>query len=93
MTKNQITHAISEKTGFSMKESVMIFDAIVDIIKKDIIKNKKSKVSGLGIFEIRNTSARIGHNFKNGTKIQLEPRKMVRFRAGKALKFKLNKYE
>ena len=93
MKKPELIHDLAEKTGLSLKVSTSVYDALIELIKQDLVDTKHAKVSGLGVFEVGNTSARRGYDFRNGTPIDLEPQKMVRFRAGKKLKNKLNHKE
>ena len=91
MTKKDMIHAISDKTGMPLKEAEAAFTAMVDIIVGEIASDKKASVSGLGTFEVRNRSARKGRNFRTGEAVRIPKSNSVGFRAGKNLKEMVNK--
>lgn len=90
MTKKDMIHAISEKTGMSLKEAEVAFTATVDIIVDEIAAKKKASVSGLGTFEVRSRSARKGRNFRTGAAVRIPESNSVGFRSGKNLKERVN---
>ena len=91
MTKKDMIHAISEKTGLSLKEAEGAFAATIDIIVDEIADKKKASVSGLGTFEVRSRSARKGRNFRTGETVRIPESHSVGFRSGKNLKERVNK--
>ena len=91
MTKKDMIHAISEKTGMPLKESETAFTAMVEIIIAEIAAEKKASVSGLGPLAVRNRSARKGRNFRTGAAVKIPESNSVGFRAGKNLKEIVNK--
>ena len=91
MTKKEMIHALSKKTGMSLKEAETAFTAVVDLITEEIVEKEEAAVSGLGTFMIRSRSSRKGRNFQTGTSVQIPSSKSVGFRAGKNLKEAVNK--
>jgi DNA-binding protein HU-beta len=91
MTKKNMIHALSEKTGMSLKQSEVAFTAVVEIITEEIATEKKASVSGLGTFEVRSRSARKGRNFRTGESVKIPKSNSVGFRSGKNLKDIVNK--
>lgn len=64
------------------KESQALRDEIFAGLKK----SGEVKVTGLGIFVVKQRAARQGVNPKTGEKIKIAARKVVKFRASKTLK-------
>ena len=91
MTKKEMIHALSKKTGVSLKEAETAFTAVVDLITEEIASNGEAAVSGLGTFTIRSRSTRKGRNFQTGESVQIPSSKSVGFRAGKTLKEMINR--
>lgn len=91
MTKKEMIHALSKKTGMSLKEAEIAFTAVVDLITEEITEKEEAAVSGLGTFMIRSRSSRKGRNFQTGQSVQIPSSKSVGFRAGKNLKEAINR--
>ena len=91
MTKKEMIHALSKKTGMSLKEAELAFTTVVDIITDEIAEKQEAAVSGLGIFMVRSRSSRKGRNFQTGESVKSPSSKSVGFRAGKNLKEAVNK--
>ena len=53
MTKADLIENIYEKVGLSKKESSQIIELIFEIIRKELEKGEKVKISGFGNFSIR----------------------------------------
>lgn len=65
----------------------LVFDTISDHLTK---KNGRVELRNFGTFSVRQREATSGYNPRSGEKIDLQPRKMPFFKAGKALKSLLN---
>jgi nucleoid DNA-binding protein len=86
MTKKDIINRIREKTYLSKKISIEAVNMVFGIIKKKLEENEEVKLSGFGIFEIRNRKSRIGRNPKTGVEVPIKEGKSLKFRMGKVLK-------
>jgi integration host factor subunit alpha len=91
MTKVDIVEAIYEKVGFSKKEVAKIVESIFDIIKEDLQRHDKIKISGFGNFVIRNKRSRRGRNPQTGDDIEITPRRILTFKPSQVLKAGLNR--
>ena len=63
------------------------------IILRNIINKKKVKIAKFGTFTLRKKNQRIGRNPKTSKEATITARKIVRFKASKYLKNKINNYE
>jgi integration host factor subunit alpha len=93
MTKVDIVENIYEKVGFSKKEVAKIVESIFDIIKENLQKEEKIKISGFGNFVVRRKRARRGRNPQTGDDIQITPRRILTFKPSQVLKATLNRSE
>ena len=66
--------------GFSKKISETLLEDIFEIILKNIIKNKKVKISKFGTFTVRSKKERIGRNPKSRESKVISNRNVVLFK-------------
>ena len=59
---------------------------LVGLIVKHLKRGERVKIAGLGILQVRERAARMGHNPATGEPIQIKASKKVAFRASKDLK-------
>ena len=61
-------------------------------IQTALERGETVKLSGFGNFNLRDKKQRPGRNPKTGVEIPIKPRRVVTFRSGNKLKFKVEKY-
>jgi len=93
MTKVDIVETIYEKVGFSKKEVAKIVETIFDIIKENLQKEDKIKISGFGNFVIRKKRSRRGRNPQTGDDIEISSRRILTFKPSQVLRGALNRRE
>ena len=93
MTKVDIVEAIYEKVGFSKKEVAKIVETIFDLIKENLGKEDKIKISGFGNFVVRKKRARRGRNPQTGDDIEISSRRILTFKPSQVLRGALNRQE
>jgi len=91
MTKSDLVNDVVEKIGFSKKESTQIVDLIFEIMKNKLEAGEKVKISGLGIFNVKEKAVRRGRNPATGEPMEISGRNVSKFRASPVLKKALNK--
>ncbi len=91
MNKTELIAAIAEKAGLTKKDAETAVKATLDAIEEALIKGDKVQLIGFGTFEVRERKARTGRNpRKPGEVIDIPASKAPVFKAGKALKDKVN---
>ncbi len=90
MTKADLIESIYEKVGLSKKESSQIVELIFEIIRNDLEKGEKVKISGFGNFNVRDKKIRRGRNPQTGEEIEISARSVLTFKASPVLKKALN---
>lgn len=93
MTKVDIVETIYEKVGFSKKEVAKIVETVFDIIKENLRKEDKIKISGFGNFVIRKKRSRRGRNPQTGDDIEISSRRILTFKPSQVLRAALNRRE
>lgn len=86
MTKAELVNAISEKAGFTKKDSETMLTAALDSITETLMAEEKVSLIGFGTFEVKTRAAHTGVNPRTKEQIQIAESKLPSFKAGKALK-------
>ena len=90
LTKKEIINSLYMQLGFSKKILENILEDFLDILLKELIKNKKVKISKFGTFILRNKKGRIGRNPKTLEKKIISERTVILFRPSRELKKYIN---
>lgn len=90
MTKLQLIESVSSATGQTKSEVEKTIDATLDRITNALVSGDKVDLRGLGIFEPKETKARMGRNPSTGAAIEIPASRKASFRPGKELKERLN---
>jgi DNA-binding protein HU-beta len=90
MNKAELIAAVAAKTGDTKKSVEVALNAILSSITDSLKKGEKVQLVGFGSFEVRKRAARKGRNPQTGEEIKIPAAKAPVFKAGKALKDKVN---
>lgn len=90
MTKADLIEGVSERVGFSKKESAEIVELVFDILKENLEQGENVKISGFGNFIVRQKSSRKGRNPQTGEEIKISERNVVTFKTSQVLRNALN---
>ena len=89
MTKAELVAAIAKSSKLTKADAERALNSFVDVAKKTLKKEGKLALAGFGSFVVAKRKARKGRNPQTGEEIKIKASKVVRFKAGKALKEKL----
>lgn len=84
--KSDLVDAVSEKAGLSKKDAAVALDAALAAVTAALKRGDKVQLTGFGVFEVRERSARKGMNMHTKKTIDIPASKVPAFKAGKALK-------
>ena len=90
MNKSELIAALAEKSDFSKKDAEKALNAFVDVISGSLAKGDKVQLIGFGTFDVKKRPARVARNPRTGAEIKIAASKAPAFKAGKALKDKVN---
>ena len=90
MNKAELIAAVAAKTGDTKKGAEASLNAFVDVVSEALVKGDKVQLVGFGSFEVRKRAARKGRNPQTKEEIKIPASKAPVFKAGKALKEKVN---
>ncbi|MCR5847020.1 MAG: HU family DNA-binding protein [Lachnospiraceae bacterium] len=92
MNKTELVAAMADKAGLSKKDAEKALAAFIDVVGTELTKKDgKVQLVGFGTFEVATRAARTGLNPLTKEKIKIKASKAPKFKAGKALKDKVNK--
>lgn len=86
MNKSELIAALADKTDISKAAAGTYFDALTDIIAKQLKKGETVAIAGFGSFTVRKRAARTGRNPSTGATIKIKASKSPAFKAGKGFK-------
>ena len=87
MNKAELVAKITEKTGLKAEKFV---NAFIETVSDALAEGDKVQLVGFGTFETRERAARNGHNPQTGGAVKIPAKTVPAFKAGKALKDKVN---
>lgn len=91
MTKSELIEKVSEQfPEYKKKDVERAVNVIFDSMKHALINDHRIEIRGLGTFRVKERDARNGRNPKSGEGVDIPDRKIPFFKAGRALKLKLN---
>lgn len=85
MNKTELINQIAENSGLSKADSKKALEATIDAITAAIKADDKVALVGFGTFSTSVRSARTGINPKTKEAIQIEAKKVVKFKAANTL--------
>ncbi len=90
MNKSELVAAVAEKAGLSKKDTEKAISAFTDVVADTLKAGDKIQMIGFGTFEVVERAAREGRNPSTNEIIKIAASKAPKFKAGKALKDKIN---
>ncbi len=97
MNKTELVDKVAKKTGFTLKDSKLLVDAIFSTVPKEGIiaselnRGNRVQITGFGTFQIRKRKKREGRNPQTGEPIQIPASRFPAFSAGRSLKDRVRK--
>ena len=90
MKKVELVEGIATKVGMTKAEAGRALDATFEVIAEALEKGDRVPLVGFGTFGISKRGARTARNPRTGETIKIPARKAVVFKAGTALKNRVN---
>lgn len=86
VTKSELLSTLAEQTGLKKTEVTAVMDSLVSTVYKTLKKEKKIKLEGLGILQLRDRKARLARNPRTGEMVKVPAKKVVKLRVTKDMK-------
>ena len=91
MNKSELIQTLAEKIKISNEEASLIVDTFFDSMRDAMLHGDRVEIRGFGSFKIKQYESYVGRNPKTGELVQVKPKKMPFFKAGKGLLKDLNR--
>jgi DNA-binding protein HU-beta len=85
MTKAELIAKIAKESGLAKADAERALNSFVETAKKTLKKEGRLALAGFGTFSVNKRKARTGRNPRTGETIKIQAKKVVKFKAGKAL--------
>ena len=91
IVKSKIIDQLAKNYPTLLRKDLEIsFDLVLNKIIKSLGEGKSVQLRKFGTFKIKEQKARIGRNPKNGTKVYVKPKKVIKWKMSKELFNDLN---
>jgi integration host factor subunit alpha len=90
ITRANLTEAVADKVGLSRAESADLVEQVLVGMSAALASGESVKLSGFGIFTVRQKGRRIGRNPKTNVEVPIEPRWSLTFSSSPLLRVRLN---
>lgn len=90
MNKSEMIEAIAAEADVPKAQAGRVLDAMVSVVGSALAEGQQVSMVGFGTFLVRERPARSGRNPRTGDTIKIAASKTPSFKAGKALKDKVN---
>ena len=91
MNKTDLIDGVAAQAGITKAAAGRAIEALFGGIETSLRKGQKVTVVGFGSFGLSRRKSRSGRNPQTGAPITIKAKKVVRFKAGKALDRNVNK--
>ena len=91
MNKAELITSMAEKSQWTKKDAESALKAFIDSVQEALENGDKVQLIGFGTFETRERAEKIGRNPQTGAELKIPAATTPAFKAGKALKEKVNK--
>lgn len=85
MNKGQLIDKVASDAALTKAQAGIAVNAFMDAVRDALRSGDKVTLVGFGTFSVGKRSARTARNPKTGASIQVEAKKVVKFKAGKEL--------
>jgi integration host factor subunit alpha len=89
LTRADLTEAVHEEVGLTRQDCSLMVERTLDLIAQALQDGEIVKLSGFGVFQVREKRARMGRNPKTGEPAAIDPRRVISFRASQVMKAKV----
>ncbi|MCF7957510.1 MAG: integration host factor subunit beta [Phycisphaerae bacterium] len=93
ITKKELIDQISEKTKTKRIIVKRIVQAFLDDVIEELGQDNRLEFRDFGVFETKSRAARIAQNPKTLQRVQVPPKRTVKFKSGRLMKLRLREQD
>ena len=90
MNKSELIKKLAEDSNLSSEDATLVVKIFLDSIKTALIEGNRVEIRGFGSFKIKDYKGYSGRNPKTGVQVDVQPKRLPFFRAGKELRELVN---
>jgi len=90
VTRADLCEAVHESLGLSRQECATLVERTLELMVEALERGETVKLSGFGVFQVREKRARMGRNPKTGEPAAIHQRRVITFRASQIMKGKVD---
>lgn len=90
LTRAELFENVHNELGLPRQECAAVVERTLEMIVEALEKDETVKLSGFGVFQVREKNARVGRNPKTGKPAPIDPRKVISFRASQIMKARVD---
>ncbi|CAN5352465.1 integration host factor subunit alpha [soil metagenome] len=89
VTRADLAEAVHKEVGLSRQDCAELVERTLELVVEALQRGDEVKLSGFGVFQVRDKRARVGRNPKTGEPAPIDPRRVISFRASQLMKAKV----
>jgi integration host factor subunit alpha len=89
LTRADLAEAVHQEVGLTRQDCADLVERTLELIAEALQRGEIVKLSGFGVFQVRDKRARMGRNPKTGEPAAIDPRRVITFRASQVMKAKV----
>ena len=89
VTRADLAEAVHREVGLSRQDCAELVERTLECVVEALQQGEEVKLSGFGVFQVREKRARVGRNPKTGEPAAIDPRRVISFRASQLMKAKV----
>jgi integration host factor subunit beta len=93
ITKKELIDQISEKSGTKRVIVKRIIQTFLDDIVEELGHDNRLEFRDFGVFETKRRAARVAQNPKTLERVQVPPKRTVKFKVGRLMKLRLHEQD
>ena len=91
MTKSELIAKLSAKNPqLYVRDIELVVETVFGSISEALVRGDRVELRNFGAFSVKEREARVGRNPKTGESVQVDAKRLPAFKAGKALRDRLN---
>lgn len=89
VTKKDLVECIAERTGVKRTDVKAVIHESLEMIIEQLAEGNRLEFRDFGVFDVRERAARTAQNPKTLERVQVPPKRTVRFKAGRMMKVRV----
>jgi integration host factor subunit alpha len=90
ITRADLSEAVYDTVSLSRAEAADLVEQVLEEMSTALVSGESVKLSGFGVFTVRQKSRRIGRNPRTGVTVPIEPRRSLTFSSSPLLRTRVN---